>query len=73
MMRIGLFLATNLAVLFIINLIITFLGLNQPGASWDAHAYYGGDLWYGGITHLAHVVKNNGETVVWSTGHRATT
>ena len=34
MMRIGLFLGTNLAVLFIINLIITFLGLNQPGTNW---------------------------------------
>ncbi len=34
MMRIGLFLATNLAVLFVLNLIITFLGLNQPGMSW---------------------------------------
>ncbi len=34
MMRIGLFLATNLAVLFIINLIITGLGLNQPGTNW---------------------------------------
>ncbi len=34
MMRIGLFLGTNLAVLFIINLIITALGLNQPGTNW---------------------------------------
>lgn len=34
MMRIGLFLGTNLAVLFILNLIITVLGLNQPGTSW---------------------------------------
>lgn len=34
MMRIGLFLGTNLAVLFILNLIITVLGLNQPGMSW---------------------------------------
>ncbi len=34
MMRIGLFLATNLAVLFIINLIVTLLGLNQAGANW---------------------------------------
>ena len=34
MMRIGLFLATNLAVLFIINLIISGLGLNQPGTDW---------------------------------------
>ena len=34
MMRIGLFLATNLAVLFMINLIITFLGLNQTGTNW---------------------------------------
>ncbi len=34
MLRIGLFLGTNLAVLFIINLIITFLGLNQPGTNW---------------------------------------
>ncbi len=34
MMRIGLFLGTNLAVLFIINLIITALELNQPGTNW---------------------------------------
>jgi heat shock protein HtpX len=34
MMRIGLFLGTNLAVLFILNLIISVLGLNQPGTSW---------------------------------------
>ncbi|MDH5469082.1 MAG: protease HtpX, partial [Gammaproteobacteria bacterium] len=34
MMRIGLFIATNLAVLFILNLIITVLGLNQPGMNW---------------------------------------
>lgn len=34
MMRTGLFLGTNLAVLFVLNLIITALGLNQPGTSW---------------------------------------
>ena len=34
MLRIGLFLATNLAVVFVLNLIITLLGLNQPGTSW---------------------------------------
>ncbi len=34
MLRIGLFLGTNLAVLFILNLIITVLGLNQSGTSW---------------------------------------
>ncbi len=34
MLRIGLFLATNFAVLFILNLVITILGLNPPGASW---------------------------------------
>jgi heat shock protein HtpX len=34
MMRIGLFLATNLAVLFVLILIITLLGLNQPGMNW---------------------------------------
>lgn len=34
MMRFGLFLATNLAVLFVLNLIITALGLNQPGMNW---------------------------------------
>ena len=33
MLRLGLFLATNLAVLFILNLIITVLGINQPGMS----------------------------------------
>ena len=31
MLRIALFLGTNLAVLFVLNLIITVLGLNQPG------------------------------------------
>ena len=34
MLRIGLFIATNLAVLFVLNLIISLLGLNQPGTSW---------------------------------------
>jgi heat shock protein HtpX len=34
MMRIGLFLATNLAVLFVLNLIFTALGLNQPDMNW---------------------------------------
>ena len=34
MLRIGLFLGTNLAVLFVLNLIITLLGLNQPGTGW---------------------------------------
>ncbi len=34
MLRIGLFLATNLAVIFVLNLIITVLGLNQPGTNW---------------------------------------
>jgi heat shock protein HtpX len=34
MMRIGLFIGTNLAVLFVLNLFITVLGLNQPGMSW---------------------------------------
>ena len=34
MMRIALFLGTNLAVLFVLNLIISLLGLNQPGTSW---------------------------------------
>jgi len=33
-LRIGLFLGTNLAVLFILNLILTVLGLNQPGTSY---------------------------------------
>ena len=34
MIRIGLFLATNLAVLFVINLIFTLLGLNNPDMNW---------------------------------------
>jgi len=34
MLRIGLFLATNLAVVFVLNLIMTVLGLNQPGTSF---------------------------------------
>lgn len=33
MLRIGLFLGTNLAVLFVLNLLITVFGLNQPGMS----------------------------------------
>ncbi len=32
--RIGLFLVTNFAVLFVLNLLITVLGLNQPGMNW---------------------------------------
>lgn len=34
MLRIGLFLGTNLAVLFVLNLIINIIGINQPGMSW---------------------------------------
>lgn len=34
MMRIGLFIGTNLVILFVLNLIITVLGLNQHGMSW---------------------------------------
>lgn len=34
MMRLGLFLGTNMAVLFVLGLIINVLGLNQPGMSW---------------------------------------
>ena len=32
--RVGLFVATNAAVLFILNLLLNVLGLNQPGMSW---------------------------------------
>ena len=32
-LRVGLFIATNLAVLFVLNLILTTLGVNQPGSS----------------------------------------
>jgi len=32
--RTALFIATNLAVLFVLNLLITIFGLNQPGMSW---------------------------------------
>ena len=34
MMRIALFLGTNLAVLFVLNLIFTAIGLNQPDMNW---------------------------------------
>ncbi len=34
MMRLGLFLGTNMAVLFVLGVIINVLGLNQPGMSW---------------------------------------
>ena len=34
MTRIGLFIATNLAVLFVLNLIVNILGVNQPGMNW---------------------------------------
>ena len=36
MLRIALFVGTNLAVLFVLNLIITVLGLNQPGMNMTA-------------------------------------
>lgn len=32
--RVGLFIATNFAVLFVLNLLITVLGLNQPDMNW---------------------------------------
>ena len=33
MMRIGLFVATNVAVLFVLSIVLNLLGLNQPGQS----------------------------------------
>lgn len=48
MLRIGLFLLTNLAVMAVIGLLITALGLNQPGMGWAPLVVMAGLLGMGG-------------------------
>lgn len=47
-MRIGLFLMTNLAVMFVLNLIITVFSLNQPGMSWTPLLIMAGVMGFAG-------------------------
>lgn len=47
-MRIGLFLMTNLAVMFVLNLIITVLELNQPGMNWTPMLIIAGVMGFAG-------------------------
>ncbi len=48
LMRAGLFIVTNLAVMFVLNLIITLFGLNQPGMSWMPMLIMAGVLGFSG-------------------------
>lgn len=46
--RTALFIATNLAVLFVLNLLITVFGLNQPGMSWTPMLVMAGVIGFAG-------------------------
>jgi len=46
--RAALFIATNLAVLFVLNLFITVFGLNQPGMSWTPLLIMAGVMGFAG-------------------------
>jgi len=46
--RTALFIATNLAVLFVLNLLITLFGLNQPGTNWTPMLIIAGILGFAG-------------------------
>ncbi|MFW5450076.1 MAG: protease HtpX [Methylophagaceae bacterium] len=48
LMRTTLFLGTNLAVIFILNLLITLLGLNQPGMDWKPMLLMAGIIGFAG-------------------------
>ncbi len=48
LMRTTLFLGTNLAVIFILNLMITLLGLNQPGMDWKPMLLMAGIMGFAG-------------------------
>ncbi len=48
MMRTVLFLGTNLAVMFVLNLLITVFGLNQPGMSWTPMLIMAGIMGFAG-------------------------
>lgn len=47
-MRIGLFVMTNLAVMFVLNLMITVFGLNQPGMNWTPMLIMAGVMGFAG-------------------------
>ncbi len=46
--RTALFIATNLAVLFVLNLLITIFGLNQPGMNWTPMLIIAGVMGFAG-------------------------
>lgn len=48
MTRIGLFLGTNLAVIFVLTMILNILGLNQPGMSWTPYLIMAAVMGMGG-------------------------
>ncbi len=48
LMRAGLFIATNIAVMFVLNLLITVLGVNQPGMSWTPLLLMAGVMGFAG-------------------------
>ena len=48
LMRISLFLMTNIAVLFILSLLLEVIGLNQPGMSWGPYLIVAGVMGFAG-------------------------
>ena len=72
MLRIGLFIATNLAVLFVLNLIITLPGIESTRDELDATDHTGGRHGYGRVIHIPVDVKKNGQAFRWRRGHRFT-
>lgn len=48
LMRTGLFLATNIAVLFVLGLLLNILGMNQPGMDWKPFLVMAGVMGFAG-------------------------
>ncbi len=48
LMRTGLFLATNIAVLFVLGLLLNLLGMNQPGMNWKPFLLMAGVMGFSG-------------------------
>jgi heat shock protein HtpX len=48
LMRTGLFLATNIAVLFVLGLLLNVLGMNQPGMNWKPFLIMAGVMGFAG-------------------------
>lgn len=48
LMRTTLFLATNIAVLFVLGLLLNILGMNQPGMDWKPFLLIAGVMGFAG-------------------------